>query len=209
MTEPPAEQVSGVRRRPVLVRALTGSPGALLLGATAVTGSLTLYAFSAPGGYFLEMVAAMAATYVLGIVWIPRFVVAALRRDGRPGLRRHWARWIAVPIAGALVAGLVVLDMPFRARFAFSEPHFTRLAQAVASGTEPGLRDSRWVGLFPVDNVQRLGGGILFDIEGTGFLDGYGIAWSPKGEPGPGEDGYDRVRYEHLEGPWYTFMEPW
>ncbi|MEU8266110.1 hypothetical protein AB0B89_03000 [Sphaerisporangium sp. NPDC049002] len=209
MTEPRLEHAHDIRRRPVLVRVLTGPPGASLLGATALTGLLTLYAFSVPGGYFLATLAAMAGTCVLGIVWIPRFVVAALRRDGRPGLRRHWARWIAVPVIGAVVVGLVMLDLPFRARFVVSQPHLTRLAQAVNSGTEPERQGGRRVGLFPVDNVQRFGGGILFDIEGAGFLDSHGIAWSPRGEPGPGEDGYDRIQCEHLTGPWYTWEEPW
>ncbi|GAA4231004.1 hypothetical protein FHR32_005706 [Streptosporangium album] len=139
---------------------------------------------------------------VIVIVWTPRFVVTLLCADGRPGLRRYWARWAAAPLMGVIVTGLVHFDVPYTARFALSETSLERYARAVAAGTEPETQE-KMVGLFPLVSVERTDTGARFLVRGTGFLGSYGFAWSPVAEPPGGDEG----DYEHLRGHWYEWME--
>ncbi|MDP9861741.1 MULTISPECIES: hypothetical protein [Streptosporangium] len=197
MTRPPEQP--GL---PPLIRALIGPPGRLLLPATALAGSLLMYGVSVPGDYFLTVMLAGFLCLVLAIVWIPRFVVALLRADGRPGLRRHWLRWAAAPVMGAAVTGLLYFDVPATARFALSEASLERFARAVAAGEELEV-GGRWVGLYTLDWAERTDGVVRFLVAGTGFIDRYGFAWSPGGEP---PDDYGGA-YHHLRGPWYEWRE--
>jgi hypothetical protein len=184
-----------------LTQALIGPPGLLILPAGALTGALLLYGVSAPGGYFEAILLSVILGLVLAVIWIPRFVVGLLRADGRPGLRRHWARWAAGPVMGAAVIGLMHFNVPYTVRFALSEASLERFAQAVATGAESETGD-RWVGLFPLKSAERIDGGARFLVKDVGFIDSYGFAWSPQGEP---SDEY--ADYEHLHGSWYEWRE--
>jgi hypothetical protein len=185
-----------------LSRILMGPPGWVLIPLIALVGLIVLNDRSMPGGGPFELIIlGLALALGTAVVWIPRFVVALLRSDRRPGLRKHWIRWAAGPLMAVAVVGLVHFDLPFTARFALSEASLERFAQTVASGPESAKYGDQWVGLYPLTSVQRIEGGARFLVSGTGFLDHYGFAWSPKGMPAD----ETHTGYTHIEGPWYVW----
>ncbi|WP_214415338.1 hypothetical protein [Sphaerisporangium fuscum] len=109
-------QPDGTPRPFAPLRILAAPPGLPLLGATAADALLLLYDASAPGGYFNVFLLTFFGTPAIIAIWILRLAIAVARRDGRRGLQRHWARWAALPIAGALAIGAVHLDIPLRTR---------------------------------------------------------------------------------------------
>ncbi|MGI5273266.1 hypothetical protein ACQEUU_29240 [Nonomuraea sp. CA-218870] len=175
-----------------------------MLPLVALTGLITLDYTSMPGGGSLELlVLGLALAMSTVIVFLARFAVALVRSDGRPGLRAHWIRWVAAPVMGVTVIGLVYADVPFTARFALSQPSLESFARQVAGGDAE--HDDQWVGLFPVESVQRVDGGARFLVRGTGFLDRYGFAWIPDGVP----EEEHHMDYTPVEGPWYVWEMRW
>jgi len=180
----------------------TSPPGRIFLSVLGAVGLLTCAAISAPGGYFLVALVTALAWCALGTIWGVWLLVAVLQRAGREGLRRRWRQWLSVPAIALLVFANVALDAPLRMRLALSEPALRAAAVAVASGESmrPG-----WYGLFELTTMERFPGGARFQVRSTGFLEVGGFAYSP-GAPPPvlGSD-----RYEHLTGPWYSWIECW
>ena len=82
--------------------------------------------------------------------------------------------------------------------------------ERLAAGlTQPSLcyypDANRWLGVYPVDRVETITGGMRFLVKGTGFLDREGFAYSPNGPPKAiGED-----YYTHFSGPWYLWRQSW
>ncbi|GAA3089985.1 hypothetical protein [Streptosporangium carneum] len=185
-----------------LARVLTGPPGRLLIPSAAFAGLLLTYGDSVPGSYFMTQIVGALLALGVAVVWGPRFVVGLLRADGRPGLRRHWARWAAVPLVGATVFGLLWFDVPSSARFALSKASMEQIAQRIAAGKEPAS-ERRWAGLYQVSSIERSDDGVIFYLEDAGFLDRYGFIWSPKARV------YQDLEtaYKHIEGPWYEWRE--
>ncbi len=61
-----------------------------------------------------------------------------------------------------------------------------------------------WIGLYPVERIDRYENGCRFLIWGSGFLDPVGFAY-PAGEPPRiGED-----RYEFIGDGWWHWTESW
>lgn len=165
-------------------------------------GLLTCWAISAPAGYFLLILAAALAWSALAAIWGGWLLVAVLQRAGRDGLRRRWRRWLSAPAITLVVFANVALDAPLRMRLALSEPALRAAAVALASGES---REPGWYGLFALTTMERLPGGARFQVRNTGFLDVGGFAYSPDGPPPVlGSD-----RYEHLTGPWYSWVNCW
>ncbi|MEV4353255.1 hypothetical protein [Nonomuraea sp. NPDC049625] len=187
---------------PELTRILIGPPGKVLLPLVVLLALIILNHWSLPGGGpFPLVLTGLLLGLATVVVWTARFLVGLLRSDGRAGLRRHWLRWACAPVIGVAVVGLVYTDLPFAARFAFSEASLEQLARTVASGDEAGGHDDQWAGLYPLTSIERIEGGARFLVSDTGFLDRYGFAWSPGGEP-PDES---HTGYTHIRGPWYVW----
>ncbi|MBT2233847.1 hypothetical protein [Nonomuraea sp. NEAU-A123] len=188
---------------PELTRVLIGPPGWVLHSLVALAGLIILNDYSLPGGGgFIGLLLGLAIALCTVIVWTARFGVGLLRSDGRPRLRRHWPRWLTAPIMGVAVIGLVYFDVPSTARFALSESSLEDFARTVASQAEETEIGDTWVGLYPLTSIEPNEGGARFLVSGTGFLDQYGFAWSPKGPP-PEES---HTGYTHMDGPWYLWV---
>ncbi|MEV4114548.1 hypothetical protein [Nonomuraea sp. NPDC049695] len=187
---------------PELTRILIGPPGKVLLPLVALLALIILNYWSLPGGGSLSlMVTGLMLGLATVVVWTARFVVGLLRSDGRSGLRRHWVRWACAPVMGVAVVGIVFADLPFTARFALSESSLEQVARTVASGDESTEYDDQWAGLYPLTSIERIEGGARFLVSDTGFLDHYGFAWSPGGEPSD----ESHTGYTHIRGPWYIW----
>ncbi|GAA1782345.1 hypothetical protein [Streptomonospora arabica] len=180
-------------------RWFAGPPGWVVGVAAAVTALFSLWTYSVPGGYFVPL---LATTSVWALLLLAVGIKAVMQpvfgvRRGRP--RWHdWARWGAV--LGIMVAavGLTQSGACMRAGTAWAEPAVADYA-ADASAAEAPDR----FGPYRVRRAEDLGdqAGARFLVEGAGFLNDRGFAYSPDGTPpGSADDAY-----EHLSGPWYTW----
>ncbi|MFI6477473.1 hypothetical protein ACIBH1_06055 [Nonomuraea sp. NPDC050663] len=175
------------------------------IGVAATTGllaALTYVTFSVPGTHFVAALMLVYAWALLGLIWPAALAVTLALRAGRADLRLSWPVWAASPVIVAFAAAAVYFGVPERLRFELSRPALETLAMSVVS---EGDKEPGWTGLFPLRRAEAVPGGARFLVEGTGFLDPCGYAWSPNGRPPViGED-----HYEHLSGPWYRWRESW
>jgi hypothetical protein len=171
----------------------------VLLGALVCA---TLYAGSAPGGYFVLDLVLAAAWILFPASWIVSIGVrAALRRS----LFVLGPRDFVVPALVLVLAGLLYVHVPLHARYRISRPAMNAAAKRVIRHPEQA-RSIHRIGLWPTSRVEKIPGGMRFVVSGAGFLDAGGFAYSPNGEPANvgGED-----VYTHLDGPWYVWDESW
>ena len=111
---------------------------------------------------------------------------------------------LSAPLLGVLAFAVVETDTAFHVRYAASKGAMNTVAREVAAGSRSPEQIHR-IGLWNVEKVERVRGGMRFLVEGTGFLDPVGFAYSPHGRPPSiGED-----FYEHFEGPWWFWTESW
>jgi hypothetical protein len=185
---------------------LIGPPGRVLIPLVALAGLLILNDRSLPGGGSGgAMLLGFALAFSAVVVWSARFIVGALRPDGRRGLRRHWIRWLAAPLMGVTVIGLLYFNVPSPARFALSEPSLERFARQISATGETTEHPDRRIGLYALTQIERIEGGARFLVSGTGFLNSHGFAWSPKGMP----EVESHTDYIHIRGPWYEWVSRW
>jgi hypothetical protein len=160
---------------------------------------ITLIAFSLPGGYFFVALVALWAWLILGAIWAARLIgMVVIRRISGRGTWT-WA-WLVAPLIVVATAAVIQLDGPLVLRFRLSEPAMTRFAKRTLDKTSPGSPGR--IGLYEVDRVETFDGGLRFTVAGTGFIDGAGFAYSPRGRPTDGPDN----SYDHLDGPWYLWF---
>ena len=123
-------------------------------------------------------------------------MAAGVKTRGRMSTR-SWARWLLVP---ALLIGAEVItefDVPVQVRLALSRPAMDQAAVEIMAG---GTTDRDWIGLWPVYLVEPIDGGGMFVIEGSGFIDQLGLAYSASGTPA---DSYGDIEYIDLGGAWW------
>lgn len=175
---------------------LLGPPGILMIAATAVVVVLWIEAssrYSMIGGTLSLLVVGL-----IGLIWLIRFVAAGVKTRGRMS-SRSWVCWLIVP---ALLIGAEVLtafDVPFQARLALSRPAMDRVAVEIIAG---GTTDRDWIGMWPVLLVEPIDGGVMFLIEGSGFLDKVGLAYSVSGPPA---DPWGDIEYTDVGGGWWQW----
>jgi hypothetical protein len=165
---------------------------------TAIAVVITLEANSR--GALLTAIVAFYAWLLLGAGWLIRFLGAGLTR--RPHLPvAQWLRWLAIPTVLGATLLLTQTSLPHDVRFWLSREAMDEAAGAVMAG---GRTDFGWIGLYPVERVERVANGMRFLVSGSGFIDRAGFAYSPTGRP-DGIDGTDE--YEPLAGGWWGWVE--
>jgi hypothetical protein len=90
----------------------------------------------------------------------------------------EWTRWLGVPLVLGVVFVWTQTGEPFEVRLALSRPAMDQAAAEIIAG---GSTDRGWIGLWPVEDVERLPGGMRFVISGCGFIDRCGFAYSTSG----------------------------
>ena len=133
-------------------------------------------------------------------VWLGRFVAAL----GVNHLRlpvRVWLRWIAVPAVLAFVFVLCRTDIPYDVRLALSRAAMDQAAAEVMAG---GSSEPRWIGLYPAESVERIPDGTRFLIDGAGFINGVGFAYSANGSRPADVDGSSL--YQRIDGDWWLWI---
>ena len=189
-------RVASPGQTPLKVRVVT-------LGVLAVA-VVTLWTFSVPGTYFLVLI---LLPWIWGIafgVWLALVAPYSLAKGRRAALRNRWVAAGAAFAIATLVA--IALWLPLRVRFELSRGPMEALAAELARPDAPKMIEKKVVGLFDAEWIEPFDGGYRFLIEGTGFLNPYGFAYSPNGPP-PDIGGEDY--YEHFSGPWWIWEEDW
>jgi F0F1-type ATP synthase assembly protein I len=181
-------------------------PVGLSLGlalAAAVLLSISAWVFSVPGSYFSPSLFLPFGWFLLGLAWIGWVLYIALRHRSA-FTPRQAVRLLAAPLLGVMAFAVVETDAAFQVRYAASKGAMNAVAREVAAGSRSPQGIDR-IGLWNVEKVERVRGGMRFLVEDTGFLDPVGFAYSPRGKPPViGED-----FYEHFDGPWWIWQESW
>ncbi|MEV4377543.1 hypothetical protein [Streptosporangium sp. NPDC049644] len=174
-------------------------PGWPLLTAFSLTALVCLWWASAPYLYVELLLFAFFAGGVLFLVWITRIIVAAITDSN--AVSAHIRQWF-VPwmILGGVVLSIIV-DAPFYARFALSQPALTAFAETVAKSGQVS-HECRYVGLYRVCwSESTPGGGARFSVDDWLIRTSAGFVWSPAGQM-PGDD---VENLDPLVGPWYRW----
>ncbi|GAA4560147.1 hypothetical protein [Planotetraspora kaengkrachanensis] len=160
-------------------------------GPAAFAATLTLIASAPPGGHFLGVVAAIGAWLLAGVWWLGLLIVPATRRN-------RWNAW--PPVIAVVTAALVVTGLPTRAAFLVSEAALLDYAESLPA--EDGyLPVDRFVGVFPISDVQRSDGVLIFAVDGVGgMLEQCGFAYAPGGDG----QALPVTTADHLTGDWYA-----
>jgi hypothetical protein len=178
----------------------TGPPRWLFGAAAGVNALLTLIVNSVPEGVFMLWLLTYGAWLGLALAFAARLGLALSTGGGLRGIRLRWARWAAVPAVVILTAVLVSAGAPLRYGLQLAKPAMAGFA-ADRDARPPG-----WVGPYPVDAEHLDGGGARFKVKYSYLdLDASGFAYSPGGPPPRIHEDY----YEHLHGPWYSWVESW
>jgi hypothetical protein len=131
---------------------------------TAVVFCLGVAAASLPGVNLGELFTAFLAGTIVAAVWVLCFLAAALNTRVRMS-RRALARWLGIPVLGAICLALMLSGIPATVRFELSRAELDKAAARAESGqsVEPG-----WIGLIPIDSIESQGSETWFVVPGSG-----------------------------------------
>ncbi len=155
---------------------------------------------SSRASWLMFFVGGMAGTVLLA-VWLHSFFPTLVHRRLRLAAR-EWAQWIGLPVLVIATYYAFLSPIPFDARLAASRAGMENAASQITANTDAA---PAWIGLYPVERIDRYENGFRFLIWGSGFLDPVGFAYSRDGEPPRiGED-----RYEFIGDGWWRWTESW
>jgi hypothetical protein len=162
-----------------------------------------LWSFTGPGFPLPRLAFALFVLAVFGVIWAAR-----LTGHLAAGGRQLWPFLIG-PVALLTAAGLIAGNVPERLRWAASRPAFDQFAGGLAAN--PGLATPQRLGLYSVDEAQKVPGGwIVYEDGGTGLFDDAGFAYLPGGPtPNLGDGSWEGPQFRHLGGPWYAWTASW
>ncbi|MBI3835431.1 MAG: hypothetical protein HY287_13980 [Planctomycetes bacterium] len=118
------------------------------------------------------------------------------------GRWRKIKRCLGVP--AILVLGIVVayFEIPLYTTFFISLWDMDSVAQKCVSSSKASPTPRR-IGIYGVSRFEVFPGGMQFAVNGAGFLDQEGFAYSPNAPP---VSVNERI-YRHFYGPWYRWTE--
>lgn len=199
-TSSPSRGVSLWWRRP---------PGRLFHLLLVPLALIWLWSWSVPGLNFLLWIPSVWALGVGALVWGVRlltYVVASVR--GEPTSGGRW--FLLAPACGVLALGLVIADVPLKARWAISRADFEEVVDEALADDDHRSVEHRRLGLYIITLVYRQRDAVIF-YELTGALShDAGFAYLPDGPFPELEDGsFERPQFRHLSGPWYAWTASW
>ena len=195
----PTEVMRAVPRRGERDRRwLWGPPGISFYAATEVVAFVGLWVNSLDS--FGGLLGTEMLWFLLAGAWIVRLVGAVI--SGRLTFDvRESVRWLGVPLILGAVFLLTRTSVPFDVRLSMSRDAMDQAATEIIAG---GQTDRGWIGLYPVERVERTPNGMRFLVAGGGFIDKWGFAYSTEGPPA-NVDGNDS--YDHLDGAWWIWTD--
>jgi len=186
--------------------AMMAPPGRLFHLACTAAVLLSVVSASVPGGFILAFLGAFLGWALLAGVWTLRSVASfwVNWRCHEPllGLAGSRWRWLVCPALAMMTLVLVASHAPIYPMYWLSRPAMDRVAQQ-AFQTTTDLSPIRQIGLYPVDSVERIPGGVRFAIRGGGFVNRAGFACFNSGAPAATR----RNQYQHRSDNWYRWTE--
>lgn len=158
--------------------------------------ALVAWALSFPGTNFVATLWIPFAAGLFALLWLA-FAIAAFVSDRSlaPG---KVVAWLLTPLVAIVAAPIVLSDLPLLARLELSRGSLDPVARDVAAGRRSPPADGT-LGLYTIYRAERLHNGFAFLVEGAGFIDPCGLAFSEQGEPAVEA----AVSLWHIRGPWY------
>jgi hypothetical protein len=184
----------------VVLPARAWAPPNRWIYALAVGIAMIVLEASSRGSWVMFILGEMVGMGLLA-VWLYRLLPTLIHRRLRLPLR-DWLLWIGLPTIVIATHYAFLSPFPFEARLGASRPGMNQAAARIMVDADaaPG-----WIGLYPVDRIDRYETGFRFLIWGSGFLDPVGFAYASEGEPPiVGED-----RYEPIGDGWWHWTESW
>jgi hypothetical protein len=174
-------------------------PGALFyLGVVlAVLVGLDASSLQSFGGFMITQL----IWWPLAGMWAFRLLGAAVITRLRFG-QAEWARWLGVPLVLGAAFAWTRTGGPYDLRLALSRPAMDQAAAEIMAG---GSEDRGWIGLWPVEDVERLPGGMRFIVSGCGFIDRCGFAYSTSGSSVDIADPDNGDHYQSLGDNWFAW----
>ena len=131
-------------------------------------------------------------------LWVVRVVGSA--RGRLRSRRAAWIRWLAIPAIFGLAGLIIWSGAPFAVRLALSQAGMDQAAGEVIAGD---TIERQWIGLWAVDDVERIPGGMRFIVASGDSNERWGFAYSETGGRPAIMDGEDA--YEPLAGNWWIW----
>jgi hypothetical protein len=108
---------------------------------------------------------------------------------------------IAVPVVVIVTIGVILSGYPLKIRFEASQEALHEIVADRRNGGEVDLPQR--AGWYDVINVERFGNELRLYVGRAYIFDAWGFSYSPMGSL----SGEMSARHNHIEGPWYTFVE--
>ena len=192
--------VEGSFVSPVVLPARTWSPPGRWIYASAVAIAILVLEPSSRGSWLMFFLGGMVGMVLLA-VWLFRLLPTLVHRRLRLSAR-EWAQWVGLPAIVVATHYAFLSPVPFEGRLAASRAGMEEAAARIMAESDA---DPGWIGLYPVERIDRYEHGFRFLIWGSGFLDPVGFAYVTDGDPPiVGED-----RYEPIGDGWYHWIESW
>ncbi len=178
----------------------------------AIAGLVLCWANTVPGAQVIMAVAGTGLSLIAASFLLINGIICFARRTLIP----------AVIIGAVVLIGLFVLaesELPLQARFGVHAATFDQVAaerQPSDGGIWQGPCPTR-IGSYPISRCAAIGTGSLYYEPEGGLLNSAGFAYLPGGPDGaqregagsPGAEQPDPIKYQHLSGDWYTFIDSW
>ena len=124
-------------------------------------------AFAVFVGVWVSSLQDFGGALLAALIWGLLSVVWGLRLLGALATSRahmavtEWARWLGVPLVLGVVFAWVQSGGPFELRLALSRAAMDQAATEIIAGAST---NRGWIGLWPVEDLERLPGGIRFIV---------------------------------------------
>ncbi len=154
------------------------------------------WAVSFPGWNWVVLFPVPFSVLAFVLIWAVVTALALASDRPVPGLRL--VAWMLTPVVAIAGFAAVAADVPLRIRLEMSRGSFEQVARDVVAGRRQPPPDGR-LGFYEISMATRLENGFSFLVEGSGFIDPCGFAYSERGEPAVEA----AVDLWHITGPWY------
>lgn len=196
-----------------LLRRMLDPPGWPFHAVMTLVAAWLLWALGVPGFAVFTVMGLLVVLAAAATLWTGKATAFLVRR--RRGTASGRAiRFLTAPVGAVVVAALAWGGVPFQARWAVSEGAFARVVEQVGAPATPmehrDIDAPRRIGAYRILAVHRVGDAVIFH-EPTGLLfDDTGFAYLPDGPfPELESVAFERPRFRHIEGPWYTWTASW
>lgn len=146
-------------------------PGKFSKWMTLLPSAALIISQAYPEGVFMLDILGFFGWFLLLAWWLVRLIIWCVAslitgfEHHRPGTAPAWAK---TPLIFAILIVCIFLRLPLYATFLVSLPSMSRIAQqSVNSGAPPKMS---WIGIYPVERIEVIAGGMRFIVSGTGFM---------------------------------------